>query len=101
MPLYQDPINPNSSEVVANSVDVATVSTLLLEENPNRLGFSITNASNRVLFVDFDGEASVTQYGIRIPSNGVYEPPVNYVGEVHGIWNGTDASGKAFIREFI
>lgn len=103
MPIYQDISTPiASSEVVANAVPVSTVQVLLLAANEARLGFSITNASsNRILYIDFDGNATVSDYAVRIPANSTYEPPLNYTGNVYGIWNGADAAGKAFVREFL
>jgi hypothetical protein len=103
MPIYQDVSMPiSSSSVSAAAVPVSTAQVLLLAANETRLGFSITNASgNRILYIDFDGNATVTDYALRIPSNSTYEPPVNYTGNVYGIWNGTDATGKAFVREFL
>jgi len=77
------------------------VSTTLLAANPNRLGFTIANASmTDTLFVLLSsaGPASPTLFSVPIVPGGFYEDSVNYVGDVLGVWTG--ATGSALVTEF-
>jgi hypothetical protein len=90
---------PLAGSVVSTTSPAVTTPALLVAANPNRKSLSIQNAGTAVLFIDFDGTVSTTSYQARIPSNGYFEPPVNYTGAIHGVWSA--ASGAAEIREYV
>ena len=86
----------NSSTVVS-----AIASTLILAANPSRLFASVTNNTNKTLYLDFDGAASVTDYAVAVPQGTLYELPLNFTGAIHGIWSGVDTGKGALVREFV
>lgn len=94
-------INPSISVVNIPLISSAIASTLLLAANADRKAFSITNTTNRVLYLDYDGAATITDFAVAIPGGGYFEPPVNYTGAVHGIWSAVDAGKGALVREFV
>ncbi|NJN13892.1 MAG: hypothetical protein HC836_34540 [Richelia sp. RM2_1_2] len=87
-----------SGSVAASSISANINSSPFLYSNPNRKGATIWNNSTSNLFIDFDTEATTTEYAVKIPSHGYFELPFNYVGPIAGVWEVAD--GQAFIREF-
>lgn len=94
-------LTPSSVVVNVPLIPSTLTSTVLLPANPERIGFSITNTTNRILYIDYDGSASVTDYAVAIPSGGYFEPPVNFVGAIHGVWSAVDSGKGALVREFV
>lgn len=81
-------------DVAASLTDVQ-----LLPPNIRRSSFSIWNDSQDTLYMlANDGVASGSNFTVIIAPSGYYETPVNYGGEVRGIWNGTH--GGARITEY-
>lgn len=70
----------------------------LLSANPKRVMFIIFNDSTQVLYVNYGGGASSTNYVVQIASNGYYEAPVPvYSGVVTGVW--AAANGNGYVTE--
>ena len=90
-------ISSTSSIASATSINSTTTSTSLLSSNPKRKGATILNDSTSSLFVELGTTASLTAYAVKINSDGYYEIPFNYVGEISGIWD--TVNGRALIRE--
>lgn len=105
VPLY----NPTTVTIPATTTgtifdaEVAAVATAtsLLVGNSFRKGFTIWNDSVSALFIDFQNDASLTSYALRIDPGGYYEDSFQYQGSVSGIWAAADANGVARIRQFI
>lgn len=73
---------------VNKAVDVGTVSTKVLDENPARKYAGFFNDSDTVIYLAFGGNASIGA-GVRIPPDGFYEitwsnPITAPVYAVHG-----------------
>jgi len=92
------PINNNNA--ITSYAKVASSATVvdLVAENGNRVGLMIYNASTANLFIRIDADASLTDYAIKITSNGYYEMPLGYfTDKVTGIWDA--ANGFAYVTE--
>jgi hypothetical protein len=88
---------PTSSSSTSSTIASATTSSTILAANSNRKGCTIWNDSTANLFIDFDAEASTTDYAVKISAGGYFEMPFNYTGVVGGIWDA--ANGNARVRE--
>lgn len=83
-----------------SSVPSGTVSVGILSANPNRLGATITNTdANTLRLLLSTGTASATNFTVAIQSDGYYEVPFGYTGDIVGIWD-ADGSGAALVTEF-
>ena len=88
---------PPTTTAVYSSVAGATADTQLLAANTSRIGATIFNDSNAILYVKFGTGASSTSFTIRVPANGYYEVPFRYRGQINGYWS--VAIGNARITE--
>lgn len=89
----------SSSAATSTSVAASATSVSLVAANSNRIGVSIFNDSTSDLYCDFDAEASITSFAVKIAGGGYYEMPYGYTGQISGIWS--DANGSAMVRELI
>ncbi len=92
----------NASRVAYTSSHPSnTEATHLLEINVNRKAAVIFNASTASLFIQFGSmtENVVDNCAVKIAPQGYYEIPINYIGEIDGIWDAVDGSAK--IVEFV
>lgn len=89
-----------STTVTQSSASASLSSVSLLAANTNRLRFSVYNDSATAkLYLRLDASAATTTNNVTIlQPAGYFEPPVNYTGEVRGIWD--IASGAARIGEY-
>lgn len=100
MPLFNTG-NPSSSSATTKKTVAYTVTeVVLLDSNPERKLASFQNISNRILYIDFDGAVTTTDFGIPIAANSIYEMPVGFTGEVRGIW-ASGGSGSCKIIEYL
>lgn len=66
----------------------------------DRMGVSISNQSNRTLYVRCEAAAaSATAHTVAIAAGGYFEMPFNYVGEIRGIF-ASGGSGDAYVTAF-
>lgn len=82
-----------TSSNVASSITNVT----LLASNANRLGATIFNDGSANLFIKLGATASATSFTVRVTSQGYYEVPFGYTGQIDGIWS--VANGSARITE--
>lgn len=96
-----DGATTTAGAIVQTSVAASTQDVVLLAENAARLGFSIFNDSTDAkLYVHLGPEpATTTNFVARVAPGGSFEPPINYTGEVHGIWD--LSSGAARVSEYL
>jgi hypothetical protein len=81
------------SSVASSASDV-----LLLAANAKRVGATFYNQSTQILYLALGTvAASATSYTKQIAADGYFEIPVNYAGEIRGIW--ASANGNARITE--
>lgn len=91
---------PTSATATPTSVSDTNASTTLLAANSNRVGATIYNDSSALLYVLLgSGTASSTSYTVRVYSNGYYETPQYYTGQINGIWASDPNDGAARITE--
>lgn len=98
MPL---PYRPNAATV--SSVDDSNVSGTLLAANVNRLGASVYNHSDQILYLKLGSAASTTDFTAILAGNGggtggYYEVPFGYTGIITGVW-AANSTGSAKITE--
>lgn len=99
MPLYNDgAANSSAGNSVSTPVAASLASVVLLAANPNRKGFAIHNNSTATLYLGLAETPTSGDFAAKILPNGYYEPPLNFVGAVNGIW--TAANGNAQVTEF-
>jgi hypothetical protein len=83
---------------VPSSAAVAGVD-IFAAANPGRKAFHIVNNSTQVLFLNFSATPPTSSnYSVKIAAGGVYEPPVNYQGQIKGLWSA--ANGAALVTEY-
>lgn len=92
-----DPADTPNVTTVATSITSVTI----VASSVTRKSLIIVNDSKKPLLLRFGSSAaSAADYSLRLGSQGRYEMPRDwYVGEIRGIWEGADASGKARITE--
>jgi hypothetical protein len=100
---FQPQLNEQSSSTAITTLIASTaISTVLLPNNPTRLGFIIVNNSNRDLYLDYDSSASLSDYVQQVPkiASGMTASfrEDKFTGVVSGIW-ASAGSGGAIIKE--
>jgi hypothetical protein len=100
MPLFNVGNPSSASATTKKVVNYSVTEVVLVDASPDRKMVSIQNSSNRILYIDFDGAVTTTDFGIPIPANAIYEQPVGFTGEIRGIW-ATGGSGSARIIEYL
>lgn len=87
-----------ATATLSNVNDTAS-STQLSAANANRKGWSVTNDSSSILYINFGATASTTAYSVQLAPGAYYEMPAPiYTGVINGIWSG-DSTGAARITE--
>jgi hypothetical protein len=94
-PITTTNARPNTS--ITSSVAGSATSVVLLPQNTARLGATVYNDSNALLYVKLGATASTTDYTVKLFPLGYYEIPYGYTGEIDGIWS--VANGHARIDE--
>lgn len=88
-----------SSTGTMTSVAASASSVTVLASNAARVGAAIYNDSANILYLALSAStASQTAFSIRIMPNSYYDLPVDYTGQINGIWNGN--VGSARVTEF-
>jgi hypothetical protein len=88
-----------SSTGTITSVAASATSATVLASNAARVGAAIYNDSANILYLALSASAaSLTAFTIRIMPNSYYDLPVDYTGQINGIWNGN--VGSARVTEF-
>jgi hypothetical protein len=85
---------PVSATSTLSNVAASASNVTLLAANSARLGATIYNDSNNVLYVKLGTTASTTSFTIRLLSQSYWEVPFNYTGRIDGIWNGSNGSAR-------
>jgi hypothetical protein len=88
--------SPSISNVT--SVAQSAINQEFLALNINRRGVTIYNTSSDNLYLKLGAIASSTSFTVIIMSQGYYEVPFNYLGEIDGIW-ASAGSGTALVTE--
>lgn len=82
------------------SVASSATSVTILAANSNRLGAAVYNDSTQILYLLLAATtASTSAYSVQVASQGYYEVPSNYTGQLTGIW--AAANGNARVTELI
>jgi hypothetical protein len=85
-------IDERSSTSTISRTATSGSNATILASNTSRLGATIVNESNKVLYVKFGATASTTSYTVQISALGYYEVPFDYTGQIDAIL----ASGSGF-----
>lgn len=103
---YVIPVNSSgnlpdsSSSATRTQVADSATDVLVLAANTSRVGATIFNDSSALLYLGL-GTTTVTStnYSLKIFSNGYYEVPFGYTGQIRGIWATDPNDGAARITE--
>ena len=89
-----------STTGVLSNVTSTLTNTVLLASNAARLGATFFNDSpTEVLYIALStSPASLTQYSIKLMPLSYWELPIDYTGQINGIWN-NQAGGAVRITE--
>lgn len=72
----------------------------ILAANTNRKGALITNTSTVDLFIGLGTvDPTTTDWTARIPPDDAYEVPIQYTGQIKGIWASDPGTGGANVTE--
>jgi len=82
---------------ITSSVAGSVSSQVLLPPNTARLGATVYNDSNALMYLKLGGTASTADYTIKLFPLSYYEVPYGYTGEIDAIWS--VANGFARIDE--
>lgn len=94
-------VGAKSLSSTSSAVEDTDSSTIILNSNSSRLGATILNDSSSTLYLLLGlGDASETNYTVKIIQNGYYEVPFNYAGQISGVWATDPNDGGARITEF-
>lgn len=88
-----------ASTATLTNVNDSNVSATLLAANSSRLGATIFNDSDQILYVKFGTTASSSSFTVKMAAGDYYEVPYLYTGKIDGIW-AADSTGAARITEF-
>ena len=93
------PIGPTSAatSTITSVADTAS-SVLLLASNTSRVGASIQNDSDQILYLKLGTTASLADYTVKMVAGAYYEVPFGYTGRIDGIW-AANSTGAALIDE--
>lgn len=94
-PITTSVARPSTS--VTSSVNGSATSVTLLISNSIRLGATVYNDSDALLYVKLGATASTSDYTVKLFPLGYYEIPYGYTGRIDGIWS--IAHGHARIDE--
>lgn len=89
------PIKSTGSAVTQVASSATNVT--LLAANAARIGVSIYNYSQAVLYVKLGSTASTSSFTTAVFPGGLYEVPDDYTGRIDGIW--ASADGSAMVTE--
>jgi hypothetical protein len=89
---------PTASSANTTSVAASTTQVQLVAANANRKGLTIVNKSTGTLTIDLDSDSTTGEPAGFIYADGWWEPPVNYTGEIRGVWSNTN--GNCFVTEY-
>jgi len=87
----------NSSTGTVTQVASSATNVTLLASNAARRGATISNDSNKTLFVKLGATASATSYTKKLGTDEYWEIPFGYTGGIDGIWD--LANGNAYVTE--
>ncbi len=93
-------MDPRPAAATFTSIARQTASATLLAANPARRGARIVNTDAMALNIDLSGGvASAARFAVQLASNGEFQVPFGYTGQVTGAWVGTGV-GAALVTDF-
>lgn len=98
---------PSTQEILSNVINTTipvptsiNTAVVLVPANEGRRGLTLFNNSVGSVLIDFGKTPTHSDYAVLIASQGYYELPYLYTGEIQGIW--ADSGGIGVVaREFI
>lgn len=82
------------------NVPASVTSVTVLAANENRKGATVFNDSPYACYLSLSGDASPTNFIVRLDKDGYWEVPYLYCGAIKGIWTSA-ASGAARVTELL
>jgi hypothetical protein len=87
-------LQAKSSTATRTDVASSASSVTIWAANTSRLGATIYNDSNKILYVKFGTTASTTDFTVLMDAGDYYEVPFSYTGRIDGIWSGANGSAR-------
>ena len=95
-----------SNTATETTVAASTTPVTLLAANADRKSFSVYNQSSGALYLKFTPYANglnnaqaIAASALRLPANGLYEPPINFIGAVYGVF--ANGNNGAQVTEYV
>ncbi len=98
-PLFVVTTEQTSSTCTNTQVADSASSVTLLAANTSRLGASVFNNSDQILYAKCGTTASATDFTTRIMPYEYWEVPFGYDGRIDGIW-ANNSTGSANVAEY-
>lgn len=98
-PLFVVTTEQTASTCTNTNVADTASSVTLLAANASRLGASIFNDSDQILYVKCGATASLTSFTVRLMPFQYWEVPFGYDGIIDGIW-AANSTGSARVAEY-
>lgn len=76
------------------SIEASTSAVLLLSKNNRRIGATVFNKSNKILYIRFSDEPSESLWTVLVAPDSFVEIPFKFKGDIYGIWSGVNGSAK-------
>lgn len=92
-------VEERPSTSVTTEVPASLSSLTVLPANVFRLGATVFNDANRVMFLKLGPDAATDDFTVRVDENDYYEIPFRWTGEVSAIWSGGGLQGDARVTE--
>jgi hypothetical protein len=91
-------VDKSSTGTITNPTG-STSSFTVLAANSNRIGFSIYNGTNKVLYIAMAATATTSAYTLQVAIGGFYESNITYTGIITGIF-ATNPTGPIGVTEY-
>lgn len=90
--------NQRTSSTTLANVSQSASNVTILASNTSRLGATIHNDGDDILYLKFGTTASTTSFTVKMQVDDYYEVPFGYTGIIDGIW-ASSGSGAARVTE--
>lgn len=87
------------------TIDATATTELLIGLDAKRVGASVFNSSNAVLWIDYSADVSQAQHLVPIGPGQLWESSTGCVDAIYGRWGtppqGETLTGEAHVRSFV
>jgi hypothetical protein len=87
------------------TIDAKATAELFINLDAKRVGASVFNSSNAVLWIDYSADVSPTQHLVPIGPGQLWESSTGCIDAIYGRWGtppqGETLTGEAHVRSFV